>query len=141
MEDPKNPLDWGLKHEESARKAYYRVEASKHNQLSLIPKGLMISKTKPFLGASLDNITSCKCTPQCESIVVEYKCPWSHQDLDPKEAFLQPEIGGMWQNDQFFLKEKSRYFQLLMHVAELQKCDLVVWTLKGIFCHQVSYAP
>jgi len=144
VEDPKNPLDWGLKHEESARKAYYRVEASKHNQLSLISKGLMISKTKPFLGASPDNITSCKCTPQCESIVAEYKCPWSHQDLDPKEAFLQPEIGGMWQNDQFFLKEKSRYFyqiQLLMHVAELQKCDLVVWTRKGIFCHQVSYAP
>ena len=40
----KNPLDWGLKQEESARKAYYRLESSKHNQLDLISKGLMISK-------------------------------------------------------------------------------------------------
>ena len=143
-EDPKNPLDWGLKHEESARKAYYRLESSKHNQLSLISKGLMISKTRPFIGASPDNITSCKCTPLCERILVEYKCPWSHKDLDPKEAFLQPEIGGMWQNDTFFLQEKSRYFyqiQLLMHVTELKKCDLVVWTQKGIFCHRIMYAP
>ena len=42
----KNPLDWGFKQEESARKAYYRLESSKHNQLNLISKGLMISKTK-----------------------------------------------------------------------------------------------
>ena len=28
-----------------------------------------------------------------------------------------------------------------MHVAELQECDLVVWTCKGIFCHRISYAP
>ena len=129
MEDPKNLLDWGLKHEENARKAHHRLEASKHNQFSLIPKGLLISRTKPFLGASPDNITNCMCTPPCASIVIEYKCPWSHKELDPKEAFLQPEIGGMSLNDKFFLKEKSRYFyqiQLLMHVAGLENCDLQV---------------
>ncbi len=144
VDNPKNPLDWGLKHEESARKAYYRLQASKHKQLSLISKGFMISKTMPFLGAGPDNITSCKCTPECDSVAVEYKCPWSHKDLDPKEAFLKPEIGGAWQDDKFFLQEKSRYFyqiQVQMHVAGLEKCDLVVWTNKGIFCHQVSYAP
>ena len=47
-----------LKQKESARKAYYRLEASKHNQLNLISNGPMISKTKPFLGASRDNIVS-----------------------------------------------------------------------------------
>ena len=144
VEDPKNPLDWGLKHEDSARKAYYKLEASKHKQLTLISQGFMISRTKPFLGASPDNITSCKCMPPCNNVVVEYKCPWSHKDLDPKEAFLQPEIGGIWQNDIFSLKQNSRYYyqiQLQMHVAELDECDLVVWTQKGIFCHRISYAP
>ena len=47
-----------LKQKESARKVYYRLESSKHNQLNLISNGLMISKTKPFLGASRDNIVS-----------------------------------------------------------------------------------
>ena len=97
----------------------------------------MISRNKPFLGGSPDNITHCKCTPPCKSIVVEYKCPWSHKNLDPKEAFLQPEIGGMWENNTFSLKQNSRYYhqiQVLMYVTELQECDLVVWTCKGIFC-------
>ena len=98
----------------------------------------------PFLGASPDNITSCKCMPKCTSAVVEYKCPWTHKYCDPKEAFLQPEIGGRWENRKFFLLEKSNYFyqvQVLMHVAGLKKCDLVVCTTRGIFCHQVTYAP
>jgi hypothetical protein len=136
-EEPKNPLEWGLKHEDSAREAYYRIEASKHQQPSLLSKGFMISRNKPFLGGSPDNITHCKCTPPCKSIVVEYKCPWSHKNLDPKEAFLQPEIGGMWENNTFSLKQNSRYYhqiQVLMYVTELQECDLVVWTCKGIFC-------
>ena len=141
-EDPKNPIEWGLKHEDSARKAYYKIEESKHRQLSLLC--FMISRSKPFLGGSPDNITRCKCMPPCKSVVVEYKCPWSHKNRDPKEAFLQPEIGGMWENNTFYLKQNSRYYhqiQVLMHVAELQECDLVVWTCKGIFCHRISYAP
>jgi hypothetical protein len=64
--------------------------------------------------------------------------------MDPKEAFLTPEIGGMWENDKFSLQEYSKYFfqiQILMHVTELAECDLVVWTQKGIFCHRMSYDP
>ena len=45
MEDPKILLI-GVLSKKSARKAYYRLESSKHNQLNLICKGLMISKTK-----------------------------------------------------------------------------------------------
>ena len=70
--DPKNSLDWGLKHESSARKAYYATEGQKHHQFSLLSKGLIISKEKPYLGASPDNITTCKCKPPCKSVVVEY---------------------------------------------------------------------
>ena len=82
IEDPKTPLDWGLKYEDSARKAYYNLQANKHHQLSLVSQGFMISKTKPYLGASPDNLTSCKCKQPCKSVVVEYKCPWSHPDMD-----------------------------------------------------------
>ncbi len=81
---------------------------------------------------SPDSITSCKCTPQCDSVAVQYKCPWSHKDLDPKGAFLQPEIGGAWQNEKFFLQEKSRYFyqiQVQMHVAAT-RCHMLQCSLR-----------
>ena len=139
--DPNNSLDWGLKHESSARKAYYRTEGQKHHQFSLLSKGLMISKQKPFLGASPDNIATCKCKPPCKSVVVEYKCPWLHKDLEPKQAFLKPEIGGMHVNGVFSLNPSSTYYyqvQTLMFVTELENCHFVVWTNKGIFCHVVS---
>ena len=101
----------------------------------------MISKQKPFLGASPDNIATCKCKPPCKSVVVEYKCPWLHKDLEPKQAFLKPEIGGMHVNGVFSINPSSRYYyqvQTQMFVTELENCHFVVWTNKGIFCHVVS---
>ena len=106
--------------------------------------GFIISQNKPFLGASPDNITKCKCTPKCKSVVVEFKCPWSHKDADPKEAFLQPEIGGLLANGKFALKSTSRYYyqvQITMFTAELGYCHFVVWTTRGIFCHTIAYDP
>ena len=35
-EDPKNPMEWGPKHEDSARKAYYKIEESQHRQLGYL---------------------------------------------------------------------------------------------------------
>ena len=90
--DPRNASDWGLKHESSARKAYYRTEAQKHHQLSLLSKGLMISKQKPYLGASPDNITTCKCKPPCKSVVVEYKCHGCTKIWIQNKNFCNPRL-------------------------------------------------
>ena len=60
--EPQNAREWGLFHEESARKAYQRVASHTHHKLELVSKGFLISKSKPFLGASLDNIQKCECS-------------------------------------------------------------------------------
>lgn len=76
-------------------------------------------------------------------MVVEYKCPWKHRDLlDPKEAFLRAEIGGVKVGKTFSLSTKSKYYfqvQCQMFVANLCLCDLVVWTKKDIFTAQVQF--
>lgn len=58
---PKNAREWewGLYNKESARKAYYRVACHTHYKLQLVSKGFLISKSKPFLGDSVDNIQKC----------------------------------------------------------------------------------
>ena len=142
--EPQNAREWGLFHEESARKAYQRVASHTHHKLELISKGFLISKSKPFLGASLDNIQQCQCSDGCPNKVVEYKCPWKHRDLHPKEAFLTPEIGGINNGKEFALKPSSKYYfqlQLQMFVSELTFNILVVWTTKGIFTVEVPYNP
>ena len=68
--DPQNAREWGLIHEESAHKAYQHVASNMHHKLELISKGFLISKSKPYLGASLDNIQKCQCSDGCPDKVV-----------------------------------------------------------------------
>ena len=59
---PTNAREWGLLQEDSAREAYLKTEGKKHYKLQLISKGLLIHKSKPIIGASVDNLRTCKCS-------------------------------------------------------------------------------
>ena len=56
-----------------------------HHKLELVSKGFLISKSKPFLAASLDNIKKSQLFDGCPNKVVEYKCPWKQRST-PKRA-------------------------------------------------------
>ncbi|XP_067048081.1 uncharacterized protein [Acropora muricata] len=80
----------------------------------------------------------------CPVRVVEYKCPWKHRDLHPKQAFLTPGICGIQNGNNVVLKSTSNYYsqvQLQMFVSELTMCTFVVWTNKGIFTVEVLCDP
>ena len=75
------------------------------------------------------------------NLIVEYKCPFKHRLLDPKEGFLTPEIGGI-KVGRFQLKSGTQYYhqvQIQMYVLELLSCVFVIWTSKGIFSVEVPY--
>ena len=142
QENPQNPRDWGLKHEESAREAYMHVQNHVHYKVRLESHGFIISKDKPFLGASVDNVRSCECVSDCNKVVVEYKCPWTLRHSDAKEAFLSPDIGGVQVEGRFQLKTTSKYYhqvQMQMFVLSLLSCDFVIWTTKGILTVEIPY--
>jgi hypothetical protein len=141
-DNPQTPRKWGLKHESSARQSYLKVERKRHHKLTLVSKGLLLSKSKPFLGVSVDNIRMCSCATNCPNVVVEYKCPMKHRDISPNEAFLTSEIGGKKVGNKFLLKPTCHYYtqvQLQMFVTGLGSCDFVVWTKHGILSVNVPY--
>ena len=140
--EPNNPRDWGLKHENSARESYLRVQNHLHHKVKLTSRGFVISKSKPFIGASVDDVRSCECVQNCDRVIVEYKCPWLHKELSPKEAFLTKEIGGQQIGNKLQLKRDAKYFyqiQMQMFVLGLKLCEFVVWTKKGITTIQVPH--
>ncbi|XP_028414141.1 uncharacterized protein LOC114537204 [Dendronephthya gigantea] len=140
--DINNPREWGLNNEANARNAYKNVQSHLHHNVQLQHCGFMISAKKPFMGASLDDIRSCGCITGCPNVAVEYKCPWSHKDKDPKAAFLSKEIGGVIVNSKLCLQTSCKYYyqvQMQMFVSGLLFCDFVVWTTKGIQCATVPY--
>ena len=127
QENPQNPRDWGLKHEESAREAYMHVQNHVHYKVRLESHGFIISKDKPFLGASVDNVRSCECVSDCNKVVVEYKCPWTLRHSDAKEAFLSPDIGGVQVEGRFQLKTTSKYYhQVQMQILCYRSCRVIL---------------
>ena len=119
-----------------------RVLARHTSALQAIPTTNWNWSQKAF--SFLDNIQKCQCSDGCPYKVIEYKCPWKHRDLHPKQAFPTPEIGGIKNGNEFALKPTSQYYfqvQLQMLVSELTSCIFVVWTNKGIFTVEVPYNP
>ena len=133
--NPTNPRDWGLKKEKEAMKSYSMVARKQHYKFNLEHKGFMISKRRPFMGASVDALRTCECLASCGSAVVEIKCPWVHRASDPKEALVTNEVGGVYVQNNLQLKTNSAYYyqvQMQMYILGVQWCDFVVWTMKGI---------
>ena len=118
------------------------IESKKHHSMKLVSKCFLVSCQKAFIGASVDNIRTCACAEECDAVVVEYKCPWKHRTLPPKEAFLTPEIGGQRRGNTFYLDVESQYYfqvQVQMFVCEMKLCDMVIWTERGIILVSVPF--
>ena len=130
--------------EESAPRAYQRIASHTHHKLELISKGFLISKKKPFLSASVDNIQKCQCSDGCPNKVLEHKCPWKQNNMHPKEVCLTPKIGDIVSENGFTLKPSSQFYfqlQLQMFVSELPLNVWVVWTEQGVFTFEVPFNP
>ena len=87
-DEPQNPREWGLKHENSARDAYLRVQQHLHHNVRLTHRGFRISPIKPFMGVSVDDIRSCECICECKTVIVEFKCPmFQREDPGSERSF------------------------------------------------------
>ncbi len=92
----------------------------------------------------MDDIRSCKCSPNCGIVVVEYKCPWVHKNSDPKEAFISKQIGGKLDGNSYSLEKSSKYYfqvQMQLFVVGAKVCDFVVWMTKGIHIIAITFDP
>ena len=100
-------IEHGIKEEENAKFYYTKVNEKKHCSFDLEEPGLLISSSSSWIGANLDGIRKCQC---CDPMVVEIKCPFKGNDLDPKIAFLLPTVGGKKdENENVFLDKNHLY--------------------------------
>ena len=112
-------LQWGKKHESTAAESFMRHEGGKHIVPKLIPAGLYILKSHPYLGATPDHIFICQC---CVNTCVEYKCPYSIKDKSIEEAWDKTQFLEMF-NNKIRLKRTHKYYT--------RQTYFVVWTTKG----------
>jgi len=136
-------LQWGLKCESVAKKAYESLMRNSHSSLVISHSGLCVDADYPFLRASPDGIVTCSC--HGESWLIEAKCPWNARNMDPLDAVTSGTIKYMdFNNDELSLipGEGRGYYEQVqgtMAVTGMTRCDVILWTLCGILVKSVSF--
>ncbi|XP_071106878.1 uncharacterized protein [Haliotis cracherodii] len=135
------PCEWGLDHENDALDQYKTIMMSGHTNLVLQKSGFVINPDFPHLGATPDSYVTCDC---CGKGLVDVKCLFKYRDQHPCEIC----------DNQFYLKPHVKYdpvcinslqtshnyyhqVQGQLHVCDLNYCDFVVWSRKGIHIERV----
>ena len=116
----------GCKHESEAIIAFEKQMKAEHTNFKTIKCGMFINKEYPWLHATLDFISWCKC---CGYGCGEVKCPYCIDGTD-FEGYLQKATSCLEDADgQMRLKRNHKYFyqvQLELFIVNMQFCDFVV---------------
>lgn len=139
-------MAYGRKNESNARKAYFEKQKEKDPSATIQMVGLASSTSNPELGCSIDSILNS--ATQCPR-GNEFKCPHCLKNHDPnkfdnalskeqlKSFYMERDAVGKIQ-----LKEDSdQYYQVQMQmgILQLEVCDLVVWSKKGMVIIPVTF--
>ena len=118
----------GISYEAEALKKYVEFLAANSLFFTTDNPGLIVSKTHPYLGASLDAIITDMDTD--EKWGVEIKCP-SSKFNQPLEDVLQDKSFYLHKKDGIIcLKENHSYYYQIqgqMFCSQLKRVDFVVW--------------
>ena len=102
----------------------------------------MVNPKYPFFGASPDGILSCTCCS--DTVLLEVKCPYKYRNevptstipLSDREYCLKRSPTG-----DIHLSGTHRYFyqvQGQLALCNVNYCDFVCWTSKGIFVERIE---
>lgn len=76
-------MSFGTLNKPIGRYIYFERYKQDHKQSVIKLCDLFIDPDFPYLGASLDVLVQCKC---CGEGLLKMKCPFVHQNKDPKEG-------------------------------------------------------
>ena len=125
-------VQWGNSNENTARQEYIE-KMSSHESLTCTAVGLVVNPLYPHLGASPDGIVHCNC---CGKGLVEIKCPYSARDLHPDALRGKSQSclteRGVSTSHPYYTQIQGQLF-----ITELDYCDLVIWTKKGMVIERI----
>lgn len=134
-----NATEYGKNMEKVAIRLYIDNIKSQHKKFVYSECGLFISKDAPYIAASPDGKIQCDC---CGTGLVEVKCSFTHQNKTPLE--VSNESNYFLYNDNGTVrlkKDKSWYIQIQtqLGVSNLQFCDFVFYTQKGLCIERILF--
>ena len=113
-----------------------KKQTKNHEKLSIEKSGVIVNTLWPFLGASPDGIRICTC---CQKKLIEVKSMYAKRNLPPHVA---AEENLILVDGKYEIKKEinwSYQIQGLMRITGIHRCDLVIYTLKGILIVNVKF--
>ncbi|KAL5021555.1 hypothetical protein ScPMuIL_000710 [Solemya velum] len=127
------PLMWGRKMEPVAKKRYIaHKKLNEKIKIVVMEKGLFISSSDPYLGASPDGVVRDKNKVK----LIEVKCPWKWRHVSVIEACDSPHFYCYRDdNGAVKLKTNSKYMYQIqgqMAITGINTCYFIIYTLKDM---------
>lgn len=132
--------DYGLKHEDIARREYENVTKKNHVNFVVKVTGFIISLDNPIFGASPDGLISCDC---CGDGCLELKCPYKmHNEKMSLKSFAAAKNTCLIleEDGSYSLDKKHAYcyqVQLQMYVTKRKYSDFVIWSKNEIWVERI----
>ena len=136
---------YGIENESNARRDYENALKTLYPDVTVSETGLWVSLNQPEIGCSPDGlVTYTDEEGQLESGLVELKCPYVLRNADPSNINqCKTELSKKQQStfccrfddSDVYLKSTHAYYyqiQLQLFVLDLEWCDFVLWSAKGI---------
>lgn len=127
-------VQWGLKHENTARNLYTKHQVARHENFTVSTCGFHVSLDFPHIGASPDGMVECNC---CGTGCIEIKCPYkllkggimAHPCLT-KDATHRPHLS---HNHPFFYQVQTHLL-----VTQTSYCDFVLWVPGDLYIERIT---
>ncbi|XP_048738785.2 uncharacterized protein LOC125653386 [Ostrea edulis] len=134
-------VEYGKSQEPVARGKYIEYMSSRHPSFQCSETGIFVYKDFPYLAASPDGVTECKC---CGKGLLEIKCPFSFQN-EISQVAMSKNSSCISAHGKYELKKKLSspyYVQMLgqMAIGNFSFCDFVLYTKKDIHVERVHYS-
>jgi hypothetical protein len=101
-----------------------------------------MSEKYPVLACSADGIVVCKCKIQHINKLVEIKCPYALRENNPRDVALQKKCVFNEENNKWEVDVDCPYYAQIqgqLGLYEIDECDLVIYTKKGIHISTVKF--
>ena len=133
------PIRWGIEHEQTALKAFYAENVTKHLEFKTEKSGLFILAEKPYIAGSPDGFMMCKCHGK---LPLEIKCPYKIRDKTIMEGVNDCDFLLKTSSGNITINNAHKYFTQVnsqMAVTNTSQAMFIVWTTKDIFYEILSF--
>ena len=129
-------MDYGVQMEEKALRMFTQQFCKNHINGKITNMGLILSKSLPFVGASLDGYATCDC---CNPSVIEIKSPFRIRETGLAAASVLEYL-----DENSKLRTSHSYYHqinLYMGIAQCESTFFIIYAKDDIMVQKINFDP